>query len=180
MVKCNSLIGGFIADQAFICGYDNHDGRNTRANIHSGYGKPVSKESYLSRADSTLFEEYLIRLRMVDEPLNLRHDFIYNDCKIDVKLIDKNFNMTKYYDDIQQKTVCKKDKYIKYIEENDLTHFVFIRYKNKPSRPLIIGDIVNYEILNVYEARDVLRQTLPSQYEGEGHYFKPLNYTQMH
>ena len=57
------------------------------------------------------------------------------------------------------------------IKKGLLTHFAFHRWVNKPTKPLVVGDVVKTELVNVISAVEVLSNLSISQYDG--YYYIP-------
>lgn len=115
----------------------------------------ISHSSYMAkrhgwgriRCDSLLFEWFLLRSQIVTKPKNWRHDFIYNDMKIDVKEIH-----TKYFNVHNGKL----DQYKESVMMGELSHFLFYS-SDKPDRAMIKGDIVTVKPFALCNARKIIK-----------------------
>lgn len=113
--------------------------------------------------DSLLLEEILISQLDFQKPLNWRHDFIYEDMKVDCKEI------ASVYFNIQRRG-NKVAQYMESIISGDLTHFLFWRCNRDWDRYLVPNEQIKIEILGLCDARSILKNKLPSNKRDTSHY----------
>ena len=107
--------------------------------------------------DALILEYTLIQRGLATKPECKQHDFIIKEfnAKIDAKKIEKWFNI--------------KDSKVSWFNKNyrsgELTHFCFFKFPNK-LRPLVVGDTVKLDYLDIVTVEDVLRNVVPSNYQG--------------
>lgn len=104
-------------------------------------------------ADALMFEHVLIWSKIARKPLNWRHDFIYNNMKIDAK------ELPSIYFNIQN---GKMQQYRESIIQKDLTHFLFYNSDRDKTKVLIPGDVVTITPLALCDARSIIKAALPS------------------
>jgi len=112
-------------------------------------------------ADALLFEWELERNKIVQRPLNWRHDFIYNGMKVDAKEVNgKWFNIhpLKY-------NQTKLEQYKESINIGDLTHFLFYFSDRDDTVVLKAGDIVTITPYSLCDAKKIWKSAKPSYYE---------------
>jgi len=129
--------------------------------------------------DCLVLEEWLIKKNLVLGPLPEHltkngacvYDIRVDSAFIDFKCIDQNL----YYNISGQK--MKTHPWVQEgIDRGILTHYCFYRMYRPEDRPLQENDIVQFELINVLNAQDVLDSLMPSQYEGK--YYKVEKYDQ--
>lgn len=123
-----------------------------------------TEEEKLINCDALILEYSLIQGAMVSEASCREHDFILSqfNAKIDAKKIEKWFNIN---DD-------KISWYNRNYKLGEVTHFCFFKYPNK-LRPFQVGDTVKVDLLDVVPVEEVLRNVIPSNYQG--YYYKVKN-----
>jgi len=120
--------------------------------------------------DSLLFEWYLITNKMVQKPLNWRHDFIDGDKFIDVKEIrSKWFNIDRLRGP-QTKMAQLRES----ITSGNLTHFLFYHTDKNHGRLLVPGDVVNITPICLAKARNVVKSATKSTPDKDTEAFVPL------
>jgi len=126
------------------------------------YGRTIEEKTI--NCDALILEYTLIKTGLASKPESQEHDFIIKefDAKIDAKKIESWFNINN-----RQIVMFNKNYRIK-----ELTHFCFFKFANK-MRPLVIGDTVKLNFLDVVKAEDVLKNVVPSNYQG--YYYKVKN-----
>lgn len=109
-------------------------------------------------ADALLIEVMHWKHGISKQPIHKSHDEITLGAKLDNKLIENYFNI---------KTVSKIKWYELGITMRQLDYFAFYRYVDglKFDRPLQYGDVVEYNLINIVPAIEVLNNVRPSQYE---------------
>ena len=155
ILKCNDFMGDITIDQAFI-DYRNQMKWKFRAN-----GRDENQR--LMDADCLIVEYTMIQSAFAEESYCKEFDYEvrqYN-AKVDVKIYDKWFNIPS----------DKLEWYKMNIKKGLLTHFAFHRWVNKPTKPLVVGDVVKTELVNVISAVEVLSNLSISQYDG--YYYIP-------
>lgn len=133
--------------------------RNWAANKF--YPEDREEERLEIDCDALLLEYLLIKNKIVDEPQNWQHDFIYNSIKIDAKRVNsKYFNMSKY----------KANSFNKSNKDNELDYFCFFRELIQYDRPLQMGDKQKLEIIKFVPVREVLKQISRSNFNDRFYY----------
>jgi hypothetical protein len=135
-----------------------------------------NKGSYSSRynCDALLFEYHLKKTGRVQPEENWRHDFIINDMKVDVKEVNKYFNIGSE----QKSGIDKLKQFNESIQMGELTHFMYYR-SNRPSKPTLmqVGDIIRITPITGYlDADKELRKAKPSLYNKDSFYIDCRNY----
>ncbi len=115
----------------------------------------------LMHADCLCVEYTLLEKNLVEPPESLHHDFIYEDAKVDCKLIT-----SRYFNVPDDKVLY----YMENLRKGRLTDFAFYKYKKNPDGPLKAGDIVEFKFKGVVPAYQVMKNLIPSQY-GNGYYY---------
>lgn len=137
--------------------------------------------------DCLMLEEWLISLGKVNAPL-LEHrtqrgacvyDAIINNAFIDFKCVAGNL----YYNLSADKFIKKNNSnstYIDWVQESinlgHLTHYCFYQMHRPDDRPLIEGDVVKFELINVLNSQYVLNSLIPSKFDGK--FYKVKKYEQ--
>ena len=136
-----------------------------------------SDNKFMKDVDCLMLEEWLIELELVDAPLLEHHtkggacvyDCRVGDSYIDFKCIDKNL----YYNVSKQK--LETHPWVQAgIDEGLLTHYCFYRMHRPYDRPLIVDDVVNFELINVLNSQYVLDSLQYSNFGGK--YYKVSKY----
>jgi len=113
--------------------------------------------------DALLLEYYLLENNLVDKPTCWRHDFIWNGRKIDAKEINSEyFNIHRKNDKVNQ--------YREFIVMKELSHFLFYRTNRPKEEKLMIGDVVEIEILGLCDARKIMKNIIPSHHDDTTHF----------
>ena len=153
LIDCNNKIGKIKVSQEFI------EHRNTLKEVFRSNGRSDTQRTM--NADCVLLEYYLLLNKFVDAPNHIGHDFIWNDQKVDLKLIT-----SKYFNVPEDKVLW----YMQNIRSNHLTSFAFYKYEEPPDRPLVVGDIVSFRILDAISALDVMNN-LKKSHKSDGYYY---------
>lgn len=158
----NDEIGTIVIDQAFI------NFRNRMKDKFKVDGRDELKR--LMAADCLIAEYALIDGGYVFAPETdeIRYDFKLDDAYFDVKFID-----TKYFNI----PIGKLDWYVKNIMAGMLTHFAFYRYIDKPESCLNVGDKIQLQLLEVEDARTVIKNICVSNDPDNGYYYRVKNCT---
>lgn len=127
--------------------------------------------------DCLMLEEWLIELGLVGAPLQehlTKGGACVYDCRvdsayIDFKCIDKNLNYNVSKHKLETHPWVQAG-----IDEGLLTHYCFYRMHRPEDRPLVEGDVVSFELINVLNSQYVLDSLQPSKYEGK--YYKVSKY----
>jgi hypothetical protein len=130
---------------------------------HREYVKPMlrdqgrTEKAKTENCDALILEYTLIQRGLAIKSKSQEHDFFIREfnAKVDAKKIESWFNI-----DNEKIVTYNKNYRIK-----ELTHFCFFKFPNK-MRPLVVGDTVKLEFLDVVSAEDVLRNVTPSNYKG--------------
>jgi hypothetical protein len=123
------------------------------------------------RGDALLFEKWLIDEKIVEKPLNWRHDFIYKDMKIDVKEVEGswfNVHKLKLKPNIPaHKQQTKMEQYKESIVTGNLTHFLFYTSNRSRKRYLKEGEVIGIFPIAIVPAKQIwkLANNSPSQYD---------------
>lgn len=108
------------------------------------------------RSDALFLEWYLKKQKLVQKELNWRHDFIYNNMKIDVKEVNgKWFNIHH----------GKMNQYKESIELKELTHFFFYKSSRNNQIPLKVGDNIDIYPIAICDAKQIWKAALSSDKE---------------
>jgi len=110
-----------------------------------------------------LLEYTLIKEKAVEEGYDLAHDFIYKDMRVDIKEVQKYFNV---YSNCPGKVKWWEDK----IDEGALTHFLFVQSDRVPNKDLVLGETVSYSYVGLWDALDILAMLTPSYLDNGGYY----------
>ncbi|NBP03589.1 MAG: hypothetical protein EBU90_26540 [Proteobacteria bacterium] len=139
LIECNNKIGKIKVSQDFI---------NYRDNLKDVFRPNSRSETQRTmNADCVLFEYQLLLNKFVHKPTHKGHDFIWNDQKVDLKLI-----ASKYFNIPDDKVMW----YMNNIHNKEVTSFVFYKYENPPERPLVVGDTVSFRIVEAVSAKEVM------------------------
>lgn len=155
LIKCNDFMGEITIDQAFI------DYRNQMMWKFRSNGR--DENTRLMHADCLIVEYSMVQFGFATESNCKEFDFearVYN-AKVDVKIYDKWFNIPS----------DKVEWYLMNIKKGLLTHFAFYRWVNKPLKPLVAGDKVKLDFIEVRDATEVMKNLNISQYDG--YYYIP-------
>lgn len=140
--------------------------------------------------DCVFLEEYLIRLGRVDPTLsehrNERGSCVY-DCRvkllsgvsfIDFKCVDKEHNFNLGPEKFKKKKDGKStmDWVHEGVVKGLLTDYCFYRMHRPERRPLQIGDVVKFELINVLNSRFVLKSLNDSVRKPGGKFYKVEKY----
>jgi len=138
--------------------------------------KMVQKHGWKQfNGDALLFEWELKNRGNVQKEHNWRHDFIYNNMKIDVKeLGPKFFNIHRLFG-----RQTKMDQYRESIVTGQLTHFLFYQSDRPIDRLLKPGDVVNIQPMFICDARKVIKATTPSKYDEDTEAFVSIETLQI-
>ena len=133
-----------------------------------------SDVKFTKAVDCLMLEEWLIALNKVDAPLQGHHTkggaCVY-DCRvkllnstayIDFKCIDKNL-----YCNVSKEKLETHPWVQKGVDDGLLTDYCFYRMYRPEDRPLRVGDVVRFELINVLNSQYVLDSLQPSQYGGK-------------
>ena len=101
--------------------------------------------------DYLLLEYDLIQKGEVEKGYDIVHDFIYDTMRIDVKEIQKYFNVAT-----KNKLKWWSDSY----DEGAFTHFLFVGSDREG--PLKLGDVITYEYIGLWEVPDLMEMFVPS------------------
>ncbi len=116
----------------------------------------------LMHADCLCVEYALLEKNLVQPPESIHHDFIYEDSKVDCKLIN-----TRYFSVPGHKVLY----YMENLRKRRLTDFAFYKYKKNPDAPLKVGDVVEFKLISVVPAYEVMEDLVPSQYRRDDYYY---------
>jgi len=161
--KCNDFMGEIEIDQAFI------DYREQmKWKFHQG---DRTDEQFTMDRDCLIIEYSMIQFALASPSYNIAYDVgirVYN-ALVDIKVVTERgyWNIKKY-----PGKPDKKEWYVENVKAGLLTHYAFYRYKNRPTRPLIPGDKVSFNLLEVSTARDVLSNTVTSIENPGGWYYE--------
>lgn len=133
---------------------------------------------FMKDVDCLMLEEWLIELEIVDAPLAEHHtrggacvyDCRIGDSYIDFKCIDKNMNYN-----VSEQKLETHDWVQAGIDAGLLTHYCFYRMHRPADRPLIAGDVVSFELINVLNSQNVLDSLQPSKFN-RGKFLKVSKY----
>lgn len=158
--ECNDNIGEITITPEFI------EYRNEYKDKFNANGR--TNDQRLMHADCLIIEYMFLENEIVTKPETIKYDFGVGDNKIDCKVIKDWFNVPAGYDNY----------YTKNIAANQLTHFAFFRYKTAPTRPLVAGDKISFNLIKVDSAINVLSKLRPSKYPDKftgktGYYYNP-------
>ena len=118
-----------------------------------GERTPIKK---LMDSDCLIIEYMLLKDGVVDKPENIQHDFILKNFKVDIKVIQKWFNISsRNFNRFYTNTI-----------NGDLTHFAIYRFVTKHDKPFEVGDVCEVELIEVNDSRSVLKAASPSTFEG--------------
>jgi hypothetical protein len=120
-------------------------------------------EQFTRDCDCVVLEYYLIKNNLVEAPIDISHDFICKNKKIDAKIVYNWFNVSD----------AKKQWYIRNIKNESLDAFALYRYVNTPKKALQEGDIVEIKLLEVVDARSLIKSLSPSIRDAGGFYYTP-------
>ena len=136
--------------------------RNDMSQIFRDWDDEERNETQkLMDADCLIVEYMLLRDGVVDKPENIQQDFIYKKDKVDIKLIKKWFNIS----------TRNFNRFYRNIINGDLTHFALYRFVNEPTKPFKVGDTCEVELVEVTDARSLIKAVRPSQFKG--YYYIP-------
>jgi len=160
---------GLVIDKEFL---------QLRENMKSRLNQGSRNDfKFTKDVDCLVLEEWLIKKNIVLGPLPEHltsggacvYDVRIDEAFIDFKCIDGRL----YYNVSEQK--MKTHPWVQQgIDKGILTHYCFYRMHRPEDRPLQENDIVQFELINVLNAQDVLDSLMPSQYEGK--YYKVEKY----
>lgn len=150
--KSNDFMSNIEIDQAFI------DYREQmKWKFHQGNR---TDEQFTMNRDCLIIEYSLVQWALATAAYSKEYDIelpVFN-ARIDIKVVSGDYwNITKY-----PGMPDKREWYIENVNKGLLTHYAFYRYKVKPNRPLIVGDKVSFNLIEVSTAKDVLNKTVPS------------------
>jgi hypothetical protein len=127
-------------------------------------------EQFTMCRDCLIIEYSMIQFALASPSYDKAYDIglgVYN-ALVDIKVVSGDYwNITKY-----DNMTDKKEWYVGNVEKGLLTHYAFYRYKVKPTRPLIVGDKVSFNLIEVSTARQVLSNTVPSIRNPGGWYYE--------
>lgn len=150
---CAHVCHEIIIDEDFI------EYRNEHKDKFAAAGR--TEEKRLMHADCLLIEYTLLDKKFVLRPENIKHDFIYDNHKVDVKIIT-----TQWFNVPADKVAW----YMGNIRSRDLTDFAFFKFNEQPMRPLKVGDKVKIKLCEVRNAEEVMNELKVSQ--GDGYYYQ--------
>jgi hypothetical protein len=150
MKKFESLLKNIVITPRFI------DYRNNYAMVLD-MSSAKNDDERLMRADCLLVEYTLLESGLVDFPTDHAHDIIYNGKHIDIKVIQRWFNITD-----RKKPQWFKDKW----KAGLLDSFVFYKYDVPPNKPLEVGDVVSFNFHSEQPTEYILKNLNKSQFEG--------------
>jgi hypothetical protein len=157
--RCNDFLGEITIDKAFI------DYRNQMKHKFKANGR--DDNTRLMNADCLIIEYSMVQSAFATESYCKEFDFevrVYN-AKVDVKIYDKWFNIP----------ADKVEWYLMNIKKGLLSDFAFYRWVNKPLKPLVVGDVVQVELVEVRNAKEVMQNLNVSQYDGYYYIPKKIN-----
>lgn len=152
---CNREIGEVVIDQSFI---------DYREEMKWKFVKKGRSEKKAAMDRDCLLPEYILLKRgFVNKSLNREYDFSVPafEAKVDVKMYDNYFNIDN------KKYVW----YVMNINKGLLTHFAFYQWAEKPTKPLVVGDRVRFNLVEVSIAKNVLNNKKVSNFKG--YYYTP-------
>lgn len=173
---------GLVIDKEFI-----ELRENMKQNLNQGSRNDFK---FTKDVDCLMLEEWLIKKNLVMAPLAEDHmpggSCVY-DCRvalhnstafIDFKCVDKecNFNLGP------EKFVKKKDgkSIMDWVQDGIikglLTDYCFYQMHRPEDRPLIQGDVVQFELINVLNSRFVIKSLNPSTRQPGGKFYKVEKY----
>jgi len=120
--------------------------------------------------DCLIIEYSMIQFALASPAYDKAYDIAvgaYN-ALVDIKIVSGDYWNIIKYDDMPD----KKEWYVGNVGKGLLTHYAFYRYKVKPTRPLIVGDKVSFNLIEVSTAREVLSNTVPSSKNPGGWYYE--------
>jgi hypothetical protein len=153
--ECTDFLGQITIDQAFI------DYRNQKKQQFGANGR--DDNTRLMHADCLIIEYSMVQSAFASESYCKEFDFEirkYNS-KVDVKIYNKWFNVPAE----------KTNWYLMNINKGLLTDFAFYKWVNKPLKPLEVGNVVQVELVEVRNAKEVMQNLSISQYGG--YYYIP-------
>ena len=141
-----------------------------------------SDYQFMMNVDCLMLEEWLIELEIVDAPLLEHHtkggacvydarvNLLDSTAFVDFKCIDKNLN----YNISEQK--LETHPWVQDgVDRGLLTHYCFYQMHRPANRPLVVGDVVKFELINVLNSQHVLDSLQPSKFGG-GKFYKVPKY----
>jgi hypothetical protein len=160
-------IGNLVIDEEFISlrnKMKNRLGQGDRSDI-----------KFTKDVDCLVLEEYLIKMGLVNAPLK-EHIHRGGACVYDaiVKTQDKNSyidfkcipSSSSYYNVSKHK--MKTHEWVQSgINSGILTHYCFYKMHRPFDKPLMVGDDVRFELINVVQAQHVMNNLTPSKYGGK-------------
>ena len=148
-------MGEITIDQAFI------DYRNQMMWKFRSNGRDENQR--LMDADCLIVEYSMVQSAFAEESYCKEFDYEVRtfNAKVDVKIYNKWFNIPS----------DKVEWYVGNVNKGLLTHFAFHRWVNKPLKPLVVGDKVKTDFINVVLAKEVMSNLSASQYDG--YYYIP-------
>ena len=153
--RCNDFLGDVTIDQAFI------DYRDQMKWKFQSNGRDENTRTM--HADCLIIEYSIVQAAMAEESYCKEFDIdlrLFN-AKVDIKIYDKWFNVPS----------DKVEWYLMNIKKGLLTHFAFFQWKTKPVKPLVVGDTVGFNLIEVRTAVDVMSNLNVSNYDG--YYYIP-------
>ena len=153
--RCNDFMGEIEIDQAFIDYREQMKWKFKQGNR--------TDEQFTMDRDCLIIEYSMVQWAMATEAYSKEYDFAvgsYN-ALVDVKIFDKWFNIPG----------DKLEWYSMNTNKGLLTHFAFYKWRNKPIKPLVVGDKVSFDLIEVSDSRHVLDNKSLSQYDG--YYYTP-------
>lgn len=152
--KVVSEISPFTVDEEFIR-YRTIMRDKFRANGRSDQKRDL-------HADCLVVEYNLLNMGMAEPPTSKHNDFIIDGrLKVDSKILSS------------QSFTIPRDKigwYRKGINEKELTHFGFFRYDKVRSIPSKVGTKLNFHLLELVAAEEVMRLLRPSKFDDSYYY----------
>lgn len=120
------------------------------------------EQQMLVSADCVIAEYELIRLGVVQPPLDFSHDVIVDGKRIDIKIAKG-----KWFTVLPRKF----DWYKQCASNNKVDDFAFLAYKRNVSKPFEVGDTISLRFIKQTPVKTVLYNLNKSMYNG---YYYPL------
>jgi hypothetical protein len=133
-----------------------------------------SDYQFMMNVDCLMLEEWLIELEIVDAPLLEHHtkggacvydarvNLLDDTAFVDFKCIDKNMNYNVSEQKLETHPWVQDG-----VDRGLLTHYCFYQMHRPANRPLVVGDVVKFKLINVLNSQHVLDSLQPSRFGGK-------------
>ena len=141
-----------------------------------------SDYEFMMNVDCLMLEEWLIELEIVDAPLlehytrggacvyDARVNLLDDTAFVDFKCIGNNLNYNVSKEKLETHEWVQDG-----VKCGLLTHYCFYQMHRPENRPLIAGDVVNFELINVLNSQYVLDSLQPSRFN-DGKFYRVPKY----